>query len=478
MLHLSFSEIINKYPSPEKDNNRSTITSLLEKLKIKIVVLDDDPTGIQTVHGCLLLTKWDDKNLTLALKDPVPFFYILTNSRSMDPETAKKITKDVVHAVIHVNREFQFRLIFISRSDSTLRGHFPLEPETIRDTILSNNIALPLPVFFIPAFLEAGRYTIDNIQYLRDNDKLIPVAETEFARDNVFGYSSSNLMDYIIEKSKNKINKNQVGAISITDIRRNAIGDIIKIIRTQKDKEYIIINALDYGDLRKFALSFLKLFTHLDSSAVLRTSSSLPRALSGIGDKALLSGEDVIKKEGPGLFIVGSHVKKTTLQLQSLLKHPEVQGIEMDVNEILTRPEMLIDKTIQLLNQLLSQNITPAVYTSRKELRLESPSDRLLTGKKTSSFLVDIVRNLPFTPAYIVAKGGITSHDILTNGLNIKYARVMGQILAGVPVIMTDEKDKFPHMPVIIFPGNVGNEDSLNEVFKKLNLTNASSFLF
>ncbi|HJX71836.1 MAG TPA: four-carbon acid sugar kinase family protein [Bacteroidales bacterium] len=409
------------------------------------------------------------------MKDPIPFFYILTNSRSMDPETVKRITKNVVHAIIHLNREFQFRLIFISRSDSTLRGHFPLEPDVIRDTILSNNIVLPLPVFFIPAFLEAGRYTIDNIQYLRDNDELIPVADTEFAKDSIFDYTSSDLKDYIIEKSKNKINKNQVGAISITDIRKNSIREFIEIIRKLINKKYIIINALDYGDLRKFALSFLKFFTGLDSSAVLRTSSSLPKALSGIGDKTLLSGKDIIRKEGPGLFIVGSHVKKTTLQLQSLLKHPEVQGIEMDVNEILANPELL-QKTIQNINEIFSRNFTPVVYTSRKELRSGNHTDRLLTGKKISSFLVNIVRNLHFTPAYIVTKGGITSHDIITDGLNIKYARVMGQILAGVPVVMTGEMNKFPKIPVIIFPGNVGDDNSLNEVFKKLYFTNASSF--
>jgi uncharacterized protein YgbK (DUF1537 family) len=25
----------------------------------KIIILDDDPTGSQTVHSCLLLTRWD-----------------------------------------------------------------------------------------------------------------------------------------------------------------------------------------------------------------------------------------------------------------------------------------------------------------------------------------------------------------------------------------------------------------------------------
>ncbi|MBN2213148.1 MAG: hypothetical protein JW723_02800 [Bacteroidales bacterium] len=468
MPPLSYSEILKKYPLPEKDAFREPVFSLLNKLNTRIVVLDDDPTGIQTVHGCLLLTNWNDENLALAFNDSVRFFYILTNTRSLNPEVAKEIIKDVVHSVIRINQRYQYRLIFISRSDSTLRGHFPLEPDTIRDTILEKNLTLTLPVFFAPALLEAGRYTIDNIQYLSDKDNLIPVAETEFADDHVFGYSSSNLLDYVAEKSENKVSKNQVGTISITDLRKSSIDELIDMIREWKNKKYVIINALDYYDLRKFALSFLKLFSFMNSFSVLRTSSSLPKALTGIQDRPLLSGKDIIRNRVSGLFIVGSHVKKTSVQLKTLLKNPKVRGLEIDVNEILTGTGMMLHKIIQKINEASDRNLTPVVYTSRKELRFKNTSDKLTAGKKISMFLVKIIKNLQYVPSYIVSKGGITSHDILTEGLKIQYARVMGQILAGVPVIITGDQNEFPNMPFIIFPGNVGDENSLKEVFEKL----------
>jgi uncharacterized protein YgbK (DUF1537 family) len=85
---------------------------------------------------------------------------------------------------------------------------------------------------------------------------------------------------------------------------------------------------------------------------------------------------------------------------------------------------------------------------------------------KIEGFLVQVVRNLPYQPAYIVAKGGITSHDILTQGLEIESARVLGQVLPGVPVLMTGKSARFPEIPYVIFPGNVGHESSLSELLR------------
>ena len=44
----------------------------------RLIILDDDPTGIQTVHGCLLITDCTDEQVKVALQDDQPFFYILT----------------------------------------------------------------------------------------------------------------------------------------------------------------------------------------------------------------------------------------------------------------------------------------------------------------------------------------------------------------------------------------------------------------
>jgi uncharacterized protein YgbK (DUF1537 family) len=467
--HLSYSETLANYPVTDGAPLRKVISDSLCDQHIKIVVLDDDPTGIQTVHDCLLLTNWKPGNLEVAFNDQAPFFYLLTNTRSMTSGEAEIVTQEAVRAVIEKNKQFGFKLIFISRSDSTLRGHFPLEPDTMRKVLTEQGIPVALPTFFIPSFFEAGRYTIGGTHYMKDKDELIPVSETEFARDNVFGYNHSVLAEYILEKTKGAVTEKQVASLSLEDLRKNSVEEIATLLIKWKEKAFITVDALGYDDLWKFSAAFLKVLAGLNSNVVLRTSSSLPKALSGIADKALLGREELIVKPGIGLFVVGSHVKKSTSQLNNLLKNSNIKGIEIDINRILTQPEQLLQEIRKELANSVRQGFVPVVYTSRQELRLSDAAERLNIGQKISAFLVRIVQNLPYTPTYIVAKGGITSHDILTKGLEMEIAGVMGQILAGVPVVKTGENHLYPNMPYIIFPGNVGDEDSLVKVLKKIN---------
>ncbi|MBR7018557.1 MAG: hypothetical protein IKH99_06910 [Prevotella sp.] len=403
----------------------------------RLVVLDDDPTGIQTVHGCLLITQWDEESVKLAFEDDVPFFYILTNTRAMTREEAAKVTREAMEMVIHVNKDYGYRLIVVSRSDSCLRGHFPLETDVIRDCLVRHGVTVSPKTPFCPAFIEAGRVTIDGVHYMKDGDMLIPVSETEFARDNVFAYHTSVLHDYIREKGANP-------------------------------DDYEIVSAQSYEELREWweASEYSENSENSDA-IVIRSSSSLPKAIADIPDIPLLD-HSILKQSSDAshqtvpLFIVGSHVRKTTRQLECLLATEGTCGIELDVQRILDDAETLMRETQQVIRQVVDEHLTPVVYTSRQEIRLEDANQRQHLGQQVSDFLVDIVRQLSFTPSYLVAKGGITSHDILTHGLNIKSARVLGQIVNSVPCIMTKD------FPYIIFPGNVGNEESLKEVYLKL----------
>ena len=393
-----------------------------------MVVLDDDPTGIQTVHGCLLITQWDDDSVRQGFEDAEPFFYILTNTRAMTRDDAARVTREAMEAVVRVNRAFGYRLIIVSRSDSCLRGHFPLETDVMRNVLVNSGYTVADKIPFCPAFIEAGRVTIDGVHYMKDGKRLIPISETEFARDNVFAYHTSVLSEYIKEKSANP-------------------------------DDYIIVNAQGYDELRAFAATILS--DSVAESIVIRCSSSLPKANSGIADIPLLD-RTILKQEGVGCFIVGSHVKKTTQQLEHLLQQEGTCAIEVDVQRILDDAPLLMSETSDTIRQVVDMGLTPVVYTSREEIRLDDANQRQHLGQQVSDFLVDIVYRLPFTPAYLVGKGGITSHDILTKGLGIKSARVLGQIINSVPCVMTDE------FPYIIFPGNVGNDQSLREVYEKL----------
>ena len=395
----------------------------------KMVVLDDDPTGIQTVHGCLLVTEWNDEALRGAFRNPVPFFYVLTNTRAMTRTDAERTVREAMEAVVRVNREFGYELIVISRSDSCLRGHFPLETDVMREVLERNGIRPAAKTVFCPAFIEAGRVTIDGVHYMREGERLVPVSETEFARDNVFAYHTSVLRDYIREKGADP-------------------------------DQYEIVDAQSYDELRAFAAT-------LSAPAVVRSSSSLPKAIAALEDKPLLDRSILRGGGGVGCFVVGSHVQKTTRQLERLLAAEGTCGVEVDVQRILDDPEPLMQSILAEMLAVARRGDTPVVYTSRREIRIDNADLRQQLGQRVSDFLVDIVHRLPFTPSYLVAKGGITSHDILTKGLGVKSAEVLGQIVPSVPCIMTD---RFPY---IIFPGNVGGEESLKEVYDKFKIQNS-----
>lgn len=402
---------------------------------IKLVIFDDDPTGIQTVHGCLLVTDWSEENIERALTDSQPFFYILTNTRALTPADAEETLTSAVEAVVKANEKHGFRLICISRSDSCLRGHFPLETDVMRRVLEKHGIKVWQKTPFVPAFIESGRVTIDGTHYMKDGDTLIPVAETEFARDNVFGYKSSVLTEYIREKGADP-------------------------------DAYDIVNAQNYEELYAYSDALFAATSGWQGAVVIRSSSSLPRAMSGISDKPLLSSADLgISDSAAGCFIVGSHVKKTTQQLESLLAAEGTEGIELPIDRILDDAETLMQETLSQMLALSEQGLTPVVFTARKEVRIDDVEKRQQLGQTVSDFLVSIVRRLPYIPAYLVAKGGITSHDILTHGLEVSTARVMGQAVNSVPCIMAQRDGK--NLPYIIFPGNVGNTDSLREVYEK-----------
>ncbi len=436
--------------------------------RIQIVVLDDDPTGIQTVHGCLLLTRWDEETLKDAFRDPYPFFYVLTNTRAYYRQKACKIISSIVENVLKVNRKFGSSLIFISRSDSTLRSHFPAEiNEIIR--VAGGEDSRPIDaVFLVPAFFEGGRITSGSTHFVLEGDKHIPASETEFAKDSVFGYHTSYLPAYIEEKTDGAVNSKSVESISLELLRDSRVQPLREFLHQLQDRSYVVVNAENYSDLNRFAGALLA-EVERGKRFVFQSAASLVKSLSGIPDKPLVGGE-IVKNKGPGLVVAGSYVRKTTAQLKTLLNCDRTQGIEIDVQSIIDSPDLMLERTLSRVRLIWNNNKTPVVYTSREELRFDSKRERLAAGENISNFLVRLVRRMPISLSYLLAKGGITSHDILVHGLRIATARVLGQIMPGVPVIAVPEDSRFMQgMPYVIFPGNVGDDHALLQVFQILN---------
>lgn len=170
---------------------------------------------------------------------------------------------------------------------------------------------------------------------------------------------------------------------------------------------------------------------------------------------------------------MGSYVKKSTQQLEQLLQAPGIVGIEVDVSHLLEESET---QRQELLQQILDQiyaihnaGQTPVIYTSRQELQFDTVEIRLAFGSKVSDLLMDIVRGLPPDIGFLISKGGITSNDVLSKGLSLKTARLLGQVLAGCSMVKTASNHPlYPNLPVVLFPGNVGDAKGLATVYQRL----------
>ncbi|MGF1478129.1 MAG: four-carbon acid sugar kinase family protein [Cyanophyceae cyanobacterium] len=428
----------------------------------KIIVLDDDPTGSQTVHGCLLLMRWDVETLQLGLADDSPIFFILTNTRALSPTQAAAVTQAVIHnlkAAIAAQGVEDF--LIVSRSDSTLRGHYPIETDVIAEELGEVDAH-----FLVPAFFEGGRMTVDSTHYLLVDGVPIPVHQTEFAQDSVFGYHHSYLPDYVAEKTQGRITADAVERFGLSDVRAGTQERLMKFTGNQ----CVAVDAQTQDDLDRFAQDVLaavrsgKRFLFRSAASLLTSLASLPEQPTNPEEMAKYR-----TTSQPGVVLVGSHVQKTTQQLQQLLREPGVTPIEVDVVRLRqSEPEALRSDILAQVQQAYQQQQTPVIYTSREELTFSSVQERLDFGAVVSSLLMSIVRELPREISFLVSKGGITSNDVLSTGLSLRSARLLGQILPGCSIVRTPADHPRPHLPVVLFPGNVGDTQALVTVYHRL----------
>lgn len=432
----------------------------------KIIVLDDDPTGSQTVHSCLLLTRWDVDTLKQGLLDEAPLFFVLTNTRGMSATEAASLTREVcvnLRAALEQLEDTGITInpLLVSRSDSTLRGHYPVETDVIAEELGPFDAH-----FIVPAFFEGGRKTIDSTHYLMIDDKPVPVHETEFARDSVFSYSHSYLPDYVEEKTGGRIKASQVERFNLQDVR----GDSLSRLQALKDNHCCVVDGETQDDLNHFCSQLMQA-AQQGKRFLFRSAASLLTALAQLPPQPVAAEKmrEYVRDGRAGAVIVGSHVKKTTQQLSPLLQADGIQGIEIDVEKISTQRDRLLNNITANIGDCHLNNVTPVIYTSRTEIQFDDQQSRLAFGEQVSAFLMDVVRNLPETTGFLISKGGITSNDVLSDGLALRTSRVVGQILAGCSVVRCpQDHPRYPNMPVVIFPGNVGDEQALVTVYQRM----------
>ncbi|MBF0706065.1 four-carbon acid sugar kinase family protein [Guptibacillus hwajinpoensis] len=438
----------------------------------QIVVLDDDPTGVQTVHGVSVYTDWTEQTIKQGFEEDTSIFFILTNSRALSEQDTEVLHRTIAERVSHVARTLNKPYLIISRGDSTLRGHYPLETEVMKDRIEESDKLLDGEVI-IPFFKEGGRLTIDNVHYVQNDSVLIPAGETEFAKDRTFGFKSSDLTEWVEEKTAGEFKKEDVLTISLEDIRELRIDRMVEQLSGVTDFGKVVVNAVEEEDIKVFTIALMKAMKN-GKRFIFRTAATFTKIIGDISSKPLLTREQLIAENATtgGLIVVGSHVQKSTDQLNALKELSQVHAIEFDCHLVLEAEAFKseVKRVRKEAEAKVAEGTTVVIYTRRERLDLGDgmKEEELKLSVEISNAVTSIVRDFSIAPKYVIAKGGITSSDVGTNGLQVKRATVLGQAAPGIPVWETDEESKFPHLPYIIFPGNVGAVTTLRDIVQNI----------
>lgn len=445
---------------------RAAIRAIVDADARKLVVLDDDPTGTQTVHGVMVLTEWSVPSLVRELKNAQSCFYILTNSRAMDPVETAHLNRKIAENLRTAARESGRAVSVVSRSDSTLRGHFPLETDVLARYLDGE----PDGVMLIPAFFEGGRVTVENVHYVVEAGRYVPAAETEFARDATFGYQSSDLRKWVEEKTAGRVAARDVECVSLDIIRAGGAEAVRDQLLQAARGRFFVVNAAAYEDLEVFVHGLL-LAERAGRRYLFRTAASFVRVRAAIMPRGLLApAETRTAAIGGGLVVVGSYVEKTTRQLREALTVSGVSGIELQVGLLADAAarETEIARVASAADALMDAGTTALVFTSRERLSAIGVAGDLRSAEIVSEALVEVARRIRAVPRFIVAKGGITSSDLAVKGLGVRRALVLGQIAPGVPVWQLGAESRFPGVPYVVFPGNVGTPQTLRELLEGL----------
>ncbi|CAN5223120.1 four-carbon acid sugar kinase family protein [soil metagenome] len=458
---------MSEHSTSPTDEGRARAAIRAWRRSRRLAVLDDDPTGSQSVHHVQVVTVPDDAELEAALSPESSVAFVLTNTRGLPEGDAVRLNTEVVGKLLALDPH----LDLVSRSDSTLRGHVLAEVEEIA-RLRAELGGRPFDgVILAQAFFEAGRFTADDVHYATVGGAAVPVGETEFARDATFGYRSSNLREFVAEKSGGAIAAEDVLSIPLETIAAgpDAVRDVL--LRASGG-QFVVANGTSYADYETVVLG-VQAAVDAGRSFLFRTGPSFVRALAGIEPQSPLRVGDFPELgggAGHGLVVVGSHVSQTSRQVAAARERRDLVEIEVSVPRIIAGDADYLAERTQAVRDALATS-DALLFTSRDLITGDNAGSSLDIARTVSSAVSAIVAgSVSARPAWVVAKGGITSHDVAVRGLGIRRATVLGQLLPGQISVFDpiSAPDGVVGMPYVVFAGNVGDDQTLADVIETL----------
>lgn len=445
---------------------------------MKVVVIDDDPTGSQTVHGCPLLLRWDPLTLGHSLRHGSPLVFLLADTRSLEPAQAAACNREIaanLDAALQAEGLQRNDVQLVSRGDSTLRGHGVLEPQVLQDCFGPFDATL-----HVPAFLEGGRTTVNGVHLLHGE----PVHTSPFAKDRLFAYSTSDLAAWLEEKSAGVIRADAVEHLCGEELDQASSGGLdglLARLRGFHANAAVVVDAERPEQLAALAAAVRLL--QPEKRFLFRSAASWLKALADPGPQPLeADGLAGLRRRSPcgapwpGLVMVGSYVPLADQQLTCLLDGSDCEGIELPVRRIARvldgpTPDWLLQDLQrdwqQQIAEVLDQNRTPVLYTSRGELCFGSEAE----GRRFSRELAALMGRLAAAVAprlgYLISKGGITTQTLLSSGLALESVQLEGQLLPGLSLVRPST-GPLADLPILTFPGNLGSAGTLLKAWQSM----------
>lgn len=414
-----------------------------------ILILDDDPTGTQSMAGVPVVLRTDEDTIRAAAADAPAAIHLVTNSRAWSPEEAHARTVAAARAGRVVLPEAELVL----RGDSTLRGHVWEEYDALRE------VAYPgeEPVLLLaPALPEAGRITVDGVHLLETDGQRQPLHDTAYARDPAFGYPDADLLSWADHRSGGAFSRSRGRTLHLDDLRSGggaAVAGLLGEVAAGRGPAVCAADAVTIADLQLIMDGYREARA-ARVPVILRTAPTGAGVLTG----ATATGTVELPADADGVLVVcGSYVPRSVRQLGALVERHPAALVELSPAELVrVGPETLAPRLAGELAERLDRDGLAVLAVERPGE--DGPGD-LDRQAAVAEALVAVVRHLERTPGVVITKGGVTSATVIRDGLGASMASVIGPVVSGVG--RWDAVGDGRRVSCLVVPGNVGDDHIL-----------------
>jgi uncharacterized protein YgbK (DUF1537 family) len=414
-----------------------------------LVVLDDDPTGVQTLAGIRVLLGWDPARIRAALAGR-PSVHLITNTRALPAERVRPFVADATRAALEGAPD----AAVVLRGDSTLRGHLLEEYLGVRDVVAPSGRPVLL---LVPALPSAGRVTVGGVHLFDRDGRRTPLHETEYARDGVFAYSSARLLEWAEERSDGLFRSGAGRELHLDVLRSRgpaAVTDALLALSASGAPAVLAPDAETLDDLEIVAEGY-RAATADRALVIVRCAPTFAGVLAGTTAPGLFPPPSA--RDGV-LVVCGSYVQQSTRQLSRLLLARPGSLVEADVVALAgDEPSAEIAVLAKEVSRRLAADRLAVLATPRER---SAGTTSLDAGERIAAGLARVVAAVGPLPSVLVTKGGITAAVTLRDGVGAAEADVVGPVEPGVSLWSARWPDGNA-LDYLVVPGNVGDDELL-----------------